>query len=381
VSEFLFGPERKSIFPSGAEASKGERFLRDWVGSEQEFKASGRAASEGRVGAALGWGALALAGAVPGFGKALKGAAKGLGAVPDVARAVAPPPPTALPKIAPVDPPVARVASVWEKGPLPNAAERAIKNNSNLIEQRRAELLAPAFKSNDWIAKDLQRASPDILKMNPDNMWLIHETNFAPKRAKNALEIRPVGDYTPSTGRNTIHFAVNTLAPGHMLRPESNKSFVVMARLSDVMKANKGSLENLNALDTFFTPPPGQALRLPNAKILTNSGNIDTQNEIRRIIQNSGGPLLSGNNRELFTPGANAIITKWGKEFNVPIGLHDSHPSYLLEMQHAYYRSPLGDSNPIDVLALLSKNGRARQAQDNIWTHPRLRQIAEDLDV
>jgi hypothetical protein len=99
VSEFLFGPERKSIFPSGAEASKGERFLRDWVGSEQEFKASGRAASEGRVGAALGWGALALAGAVPGFGKALKGAAKGLGAVPDVARAVAPPPPAALPKI------------------------------------------------------------------------------------------------------------------------------------------------------------------------------------------------------------------------------------------------------------------------------------------
>jgi len=88
VDEILFGPERQSLVSSDVEASKGERLLRDWFGSEQEFKAAGQAASEGRAGAALGWGALALAGAVPVAGKALKGAAKALGAVPEISKAV-----------------------------------------------------------------------------------------------------------------------------------------------------------------------------------------------------------------------------------------------------------------------------------------------------
>lgn len=72
----LFGPERESILPGEQQASRGERFLRDWGASEQEFRLAGQRFSEGQIGAGFGWGALAMAGAIPFFGDIAQGAAR-----------------------------------------------------------------------------------------------------------------------------------------------------------------------------------------------------------------------------------------------------------------------------------------------------------------
>jgi len=72
LAEFvLFGPERGSV--AGGEAGRLERFVRDWGLSEQEFRLAGERAGEGRAGAAAGWAALGLAGAVPFFGDVAQG--------------------------------------------------------------------------------------------------------------------------------------------------------------------------------------------------------------------------------------------------------------------------------------------------------------------
>ena len=63
--EMLFGPERQSAFGSG-QASRPERFARDWGLSEQEFNLARQRASESRPGATALWGGLGLAGI--GFG-------------------------------------------------------------------------------------------------------------------------------------------------------------------------------------------------------------------------------------------------------------------------------------------------------------------------
>jgi hypothetical protein len=91
--ELAFGPERESWVPGVGEAPRLERTLRDWGLSEQEFRLAGERASEGRVGPAVGWGALAVAGAVPFVGQAGRGIVKGVtgvgraaGAAADVAR-------------------------------------------------------------------------------------------------------------------------------------------------------------------------------------------------------------------------------------------------------------------------------------------------------
>lgn len=73
-ASFIFGPERESIF--GGEASRPERLLRDWGLSEQEFRLSGERFGEGRVGAGFGWGALAIAGAIPIVGDAAQALGK-----------------------------------------------------------------------------------------------------------------------------------------------------------------------------------------------------------------------------------------------------------------------------------------------------------------
>jgi hypothetical protein len=86
VSEIVFGPERSSVLHSDVKASGAERLLRDWVASEQEFKAAGQAASEGRAGAALGWGALGLAAAIPYGGQAVRAVTRAAGVVPDAVR-------------------------------------------------------------------------------------------------------------------------------------------------------------------------------------------------------------------------------------------------------------------------------------------------------
>jgi hypothetical protein len=92
--ELAFGPERESWVPGVGEAPRLERTLRDWGLSEQEFRLAGERASEGRVGPAVGWGALAVAGAVPFVGQAGRGLVKGVagagraaGSAADVARA------------------------------------------------------------------------------------------------------------------------------------------------------------------------------------------------------------------------------------------------------------------------------------------------------
>ena len=86
ANEILFGPERKSWAPSETPASRGERVLRDWGLSEQEFRLAGQRATEGRPGAALGWGALGVAGVIPLAGWAGRGVVKGVGAVANAAR-------------------------------------------------------------------------------------------------------------------------------------------------------------------------------------------------------------------------------------------------------------------------------------------------------
>jgi len=95
----LFGPERESILPGEQQASRGERFLRDWGASEQEFRLAGQRFSEGQIGAGFGWGALAMAGAIPFFGDIAQGVARagrGVRGAAATARAAVPPPNPAL---------------------------------------------------------------------------------------------------------------------------------------------------------------------------------------------------------------------------------------------------------------------------------------------
>jgi hypothetical protein len=127
--------------------------------------------------------------------------------------------------------------------------------------------------------------------MGIDDMFLVHQTNYAPTFDANGnIILKPFGDYPntdkatgqqmmdevtgkPSANidRDSLHFTINHLVGGNYARPApTSNSNVIIIPLRDVLDANSGSLDNLYAIDTFFTPPPGEGLVIPmqNGKVL-----------------------------------------------------------------------------------------------------------------
>jgi hypothetical protein len=205
--------------------------------------------------------------------------------------------------------------------------------------------------------------------MNPENIWVIHETQYPPQISGSEVTLRPTGDFSTETGRSTIHFSLNHTVAGHEFRAAQNAPHVVVAKLSDVLNANPGALDNLYSVDTFFTPPSGQPLRLPNARVLKNSADPATQETIRRLIEDSGGTTITGGKRESATIGVDSRIAQLARQLNAPSVTHDAHPLHIFETSYAE-RSGMGSSDPMYYLPLMSDNARARVAYDNIWTNP-----------
>lgn len=116
-----------------------------------------------------------------------------------------------------------------------------------------------------------------------DDLFVVHQTSYKPTYDKNGnIVIKPTGDHVyidPATGkqavdavtgevldprRDTIHFTLNHPVPGHIERPTpTGKTYSIVVPLRDVLDANPKSLDNLLAVDTWFTPKPGEGLVLP----------------------------------------------------------------------------------------------------------------------
>ena len=345
-----YGPERRSVL--GGEAGKVERFLRDWGISEQEAREGVERLGEGRVLSGAGYLGLAAAGVGANVGDlrrfALR-AARGSRFLPGAADAAAD---------------VARAADAGQA----RIAE-IVRNNADELDRIKTERVQQMTRTDEVDQQALARASRAVRDMSPENIWVIHETSFPPMQSGRGVELRPTGNYRPETGRNTVHFTLNHTAAGHEMRGSRSAPYVVVARLSDVLEANPGSLDNLNAIDTFLTPAPGQSLNLPNAVVLQNSQSAQTQTAIRDLVEGSGGTIIAGGKRESLTIGADARIRQLARELNAPSVLHDNHPSYLLEMSHLSGGGMM-NADPEYYLPLMSDNARLRAAQDDIWNRP-----------
>lgn len=117
-----------------------------------------------------------------------------------------------------------------------------------------------------------------------DDIFLVHQTRYKPPvDADGNVILNPASDFymiDPETGkpytdfvtgeplpkpnRHTIHFALNHVVGGNMWRQTPDvDTFAIVVPLRDVLDANPGSLDNLFAVDTYFTPKPGEGLVLP----------------------------------------------------------------------------------------------------------------------
>jgi hypothetical protein len=246
--------------------------------------------------------------------------------------------------------------------------------------------------------------------MGIDDMFLVHQTDYAPTFDNNGnIILKPFGDFpntdkatgqqmmdevtgkpSASIDRDTLHFTINHLVGGNYARPApTSNSNVIIIPLRDVLDANPGSLDNLYAIDTFLTPKPGEGLVIPmqNGKVLYQGQfQADEFNDAVKAAINEVGrrhnrspeyeaALIEGGGHYAGTPNVDKRISQVGiqdiaaqyPEYRGGVigTIHASHPNKTFEEFDNFdvnsARSALTDSN----YWRLSPNARLRIYDSN----------------
>jgi hypothetical protein len=248
------------------------------------------------------------------------------------------------------------------------------------VEEERQKIL------KEWEGrKDSRKKAIDDEKlsdMNIDDLFVVHETTYDPQTDENGdLILRPANDYEMldkdgnplldgegrpyDLYRDTIHFAVNHIVAGHMMRGSQEKSNIIVVPLRSVVEANKGSLDTLYTIDTYFTPEPGKPLRLPGARVIKNMGQESIGGELSEMMKEMGGNGRTFNGGSHYSsPGADALTSEVGLGLGVLAnGLHSSLPGGYFEKQRKHDKRKFA----IDpyTMARMSDNALLRVANDN----------------
>lgn len=254
-------------------------------------------------------------------------------------------------------------------------AVNVTKSNSGLYKTSLEEL-----------QRSVQRGGLDSL--NLDDLFLVHETAFKPPVDKfGNISLKPTGDYqsifndqfgrTEYT-RDSIHMAVNHLVSGHAQRESLNAGHIIVSKFKDVLEANPGALDNLYAVDTWFTPKPGEGLTIPKGSFETFTGGAKPAQQVQDAMQSllgvdriSGKYLFQGGSHGSETEGADALLRIFGKDLNVGFGTHFDTPAYRLSQidNIRSANSTVSDVFNINNLSRLSDNAISRiAARRNLLT-------------
>jgi hypothetical protein len=165
--------------------------------------------------------------------------------------------------------------------------------------------------------------------------------------------------------RDTIHFSVNHVVAGHMARASMKESNIIIVPLRSVVEANKGSLDTLYTVDTYFTPEPGKPLRLPGARVIKNTGQESMATELSEMMKDMGGKgRVFEPGSHYSSAGADAVVREAGLEMGIAgYGLHANLPASQLE--RARKHEQINFTVDAMDLARMSENARLRVANDN----------------
>lgn len=151
-------------------------------------------------------------------------------------------------------------------------------------KQQYVKKVGDAFADKDWYREGDEYTRFSTRK--PDGTWddrvletsdlfAIHQTSYKPQIDENGnLILRPLedfGDGRPEGAegpkryhRSSLHFSLNHLVEGHLGRQSpTGETYAIIASVDSIMQNNSDSLDALYAVDTVFTPKPGEGLVFP----------------------------------------------------------------------------------------------------------------------
>lgn len=250
------------------------------------------------------------------------------------------------------------------------------KAAADKAKEERAATYLQSYNRED-VQQDLKRAGLDNLSI--DDLYLVHETKYEPEFDEDGnLMLRPLGDWVlknldgqdATYDRETIHFAMNHLAGGHLMRQrndEGENRYIIVSKLSDVLEMNPGSIDALNPVDVGLVPPPNEPLRLPkkSIKVLENPDTEDVDSLVSQTLREMGA-------KHIFTAGEygnkteTSAILKIASELGANVELHANTPSGSIE-QIDKGTNLSGSFIGANWLGEMSENSIARLGNNSKW--------------
>ena len=220
-------------------------------------------------------------------------------------------------------------------------SDRQVASDVRYMQERLAFLRK---KKKEGYISTPSKEEIDDAKITPYNLVLVRWSEFPPEYdADGNVILQPASEYV-AVDRQTMHFTLNHSVEEHMFWNDGGgEGYLIMTTLGDVLEANGvESLDNLYGVDTYFTPKPGEGLKLPKSKVVKVSKGEDRKAITARVVEEefdsfevAGGPHYSG------TAGFDDTLRIMARDLGiVPGGLHANRPHHALEQMNNY----LGDS-------------------------------------
>ena len=228
--------------------------------------------------------------------------------------------------------------------------------------QERLAISRRTKKDGSYVSNVSEKEIEDA-KITPNNLVLVRWSEFPPEYDTDGnVILYPAGNYV-ATDRNTVHFTLNHSVEEHMFWNDgTGEGYLIIVTLGDVLDANGiESLDNLYGVDTYFTPKPGEGLKIPKPKVIKVSKGENRKAITDRVIREEfdafaveGGPHYTN------TAGFEDTVRLVARDLGiVPGGLHANRPHSMLEQINNYIGS---DGETRDLLP--EKNNTGVHSED-----------------
>jgi hypothetical protein len=209
------------------------------------------------------------------------------------------------------------------------------------IKSLQTRIAAVRRKNTDgYYGGDISEQEIADAKVSPENLVLVRWSQFPPEYDDEGnLIIHPASKYLP-VDRETIHFTLNHAVEEHMFWTEGDEGgYLITVPLQDVIDANGiESLDNLYAIDTYFTPKQGKGLKLPKAKVRKVEKGEDRKAITRELMETEYNTLgIAGGPHYAETSGFDDAVRLVARDLDIPPGtIHASQPHKQFEQFNNY---------------------------------------------
>lgn len=176
----------------------------------------------------------------------------------------------------------------------------------------------------------------DKVEITTKDLVLVRWSEFPPDYDEDGnVVLSPAGDYV-DFDRETIHFTLNHAVEEHWGWQQRGGGYLIMVPLSDVLDDNgTESMGNLYGVDTYFTPKPGQKLKLRKGSTVVRqvSEGEDRKAIASQILQDDFATIsVKGTPNFVDYPGFDDMVVTIAADLGVPRGtLHQSRGHGYLE--------------------------------------------------